>query len=253
MSLLRKTRFQSLLEGDAKKLSVFLIAELVLITLGMSIALQFDQWKEHQDKLDKEIVLLQQLYLEFEEAESAVNAGIMELDSLDKPRLKLYRNCGNNQDAMSEMELLEIVATTYSFSILPISNGVLTDAINSGKFTLINNDTLRTILSSWEDKLGSVFIFNHHVNERTEDYYVYSFNFVAFKDLDNKSYPDLNLSKSTLSTGGLKILNDRVFENQVGDVFYQGRAAKKRYQEQLLEPVREILEILKREIELKTN
>ena len=43
MSLLRKTRFKSFLEGDVKKLSMFLMAKRALITLGMTLALQVNQ------------------------------------------------------------------------------------------------------------------------------------------------------------------------------------------------------------------
>ena len=112
MSLLRKTRFKNLLDADSKKLTVFMLAELILITLGISIALQFDQWKEHQDKLDKEVVLLGNLQIEFETAESVIVNAITELDSLDKSRYKLYKNCGYNQDDLTEFELVNLVATS---------------------------------------------------------------------------------------------------------------------------------------------
>ncbi|MBT5148443.1 MAG: hypothetical protein HOM41_07755 [Flavobacteriales bacterium] len=252
MSLLRKTRFQSLFEGDAKKLSMFMLAELVLITLGMSIALQFDQWKEYQGKLDKEIVLLEQLQIEFVKAESMIVFAINELDSLDAPRFKLYKNCGNNQDELTEFELLELNVATFTFMTLTISNGVLHDAINSGKFTLIQNEKLRTQLSDWEGRVKRMEYRILKVNERIANYYTDSFNYLSYRDIDHKSYPDLDLQNSVLSHNELDILYSLRFENHIGDVFFQGRAMKNLLSSYLMEPVKEILNILEKEIELKS-
>ena len=47
MSILRKTRFKSLLDGDMKKHGFFMIAEMLLIMIGINGALQIDNWNEN--------------------------------------------------------------------------------------------------------------------------------------------------------------------------------------------------------------
>ena len=47
MSILRKTRFKSLLDGDMKKHGFFMIAEMLLIMIGITGALQIDNWNEN--------------------------------------------------------------------------------------------------------------------------------------------------------------------------------------------------------------
>ena len=253
MSLLRKTRFKNLLDADSKKLTVFMLAELILITLGISIALQFDQWKEHQDKLDKEVVLLGNLQIEFEIAESVIVNAITELDSLDKSRFKLYKNCGYNQDDLTEFELVNLVATSCGIFSLKISSGVLNNAMISGKFTLLQNDILRAKLFDWEAKLKQIQYQIMLVNEQNVLFLMYSSRYLSFRDLDHLSYPEMNLQNSVLSNNPLKILNDLRFENHIGNVSYQGRQFKRMYNDELILPLKDILRMLEEEVELKTQ
>ena len=55
MSILRKTRFKSLLEGDMKKHGFFMLAEMLMIMLGSTGAMQIDNWNENVNNRKAEI------------------------------------------------------------------------------------------------------------------------------------------------------------------------------------------------------
>ena len=120
MSILRKTRFKSLLEGDMKKHGFFMIAEMLLIMIGITGALQIDNWNENVNNKRSEIELLQQLEIEFEGVSNIINSNLENTLLKDSLLFKLYKSCGTDQQNYSHDEVLDWVArgiTTNDFDI----------------------------------------------------------------------------------------------------------------------------------------
>jgi hypothetical protein len=248
MSILRKTRLTSLLNGDMKKLSLFMMAELALITLGMTIALQFDQWKDLENKRESEQILLQQIYQEFLEADSTINFSYKTYTNRIPAIEKIYRNCGHNADDITTKEFMKLSWDMYTYNKLDINNGILIEAINSGKLSLIQNDLLRNKLSSWLELTEHVEYFEENAKDQIFDYYNYSFQFTTYRVLDASASAALRLGHSKMELDISVILNDRIFENQVGWISYNSERMLGLYEEFLITPCKEIVSLIEAEL-----
>ena len=79
MSLLRSVRKQLFFGGDRKKHVLYVFTEIMLITIGVSIAIQLNSWKDEKENHKQTIVLLQQLDVEFRQFKAVTLLGIEEL------------------------------------------------------------------------------------------------------------------------------------------------------------------------------
>jgi hypothetical protein len=251
MSFLRKTRFKVLFEGDYKIVSLFLFAELVLITLGMTIALQFDEWKDVQGKIQSEHLLLVQIQQEFLAADSSISSSYETYKSHTPSLEKVYKNCGYNQDNITSREFGELSDGIYIYNKLKLNNGILIEAINSGKLSLIQSDVLRNKLSSWGEHVEHIEYLEVNGKDQIFAYYNYSFNFTTYRDSDSDYYPHLNLGVSKMTMDINLLLNNRVFENQIGWLHYNNARMIRSYDEFLITPCREILNLIESELEIE--
>jgi hypothetical protein len=144
---------------------MFMMAKLVLITLGMTIALQFDQRKDLENKRESEQILLKQIYQEFLDADSTIIFSYKSYKSRLPCIEKIYKNCGHNVDEITTYEFGFLAGDLYAYNKLDINNGILIEAINSGKLSLIQNDLLRNKLSSWRELTEHVEYYEENAKD----------------------------------------------------------------------------------------
>ncbi len=251
MSFLRKLRHQFVLKGDAKKHALFMLAEIILITVGISVALQFDEWKEEKEVKKSEIVLLDQLYVEFNEIRNRTLVSIGEIKSRRPDIALLYQSCGKSNNNFSELRLAQLLSTAYLHQKINFNNGILEEALATGKVSLIKNDELRVALSSWENRVKDMYEVNQNLNNFMVDYINYSFKYVPYRILDDGFYPELELGASKLGKNPNLIFQDLIFENQIGLIYFQNETLERKYNNRLLTPCENILELIQQELEEK--
>ena len=146
--MLRLFRIKSF-QAPPEKYIWFAILEVLLVVIGILIALQVNNWtEEHKLRTIEKSVLM--------DLRSELNANISRLDSIINERENvlaagrlLLEQSGPDASWDSEVNfdslLFKIVVSGWKF--FPES-GVVTDMINSGKLNVIQNDSLRYMISS---------------------------------------------------------------------------------------------------------
>ena len=251
MSFIRKLRYSFVMKGDAKKHAIFMLAEIILITIGISVALQFEEWKGEKEIKKSEIVLLDQLFVEFNEIRNRTLLSIDEIKSRRPDIALLYQSCGKLDNNFTALKLSQLLSTAYMHQNFNFNNGILEEALATGKVSLIRNDELRVALSSWKNRVKEMYEINQNINNLMVKYINYSFKYVPYRILDDGFYPELDLGPSKLATNPNLIFQDLIFENQIGLIHFQNENLEGKYKVRLFAHCEIILELIRLELNEK--
>lgn len=146
--MLRLFRIKSF-QAPPKKYIWFAILEVLLVVIGILIALQVNNWTEEQKlrTIEKSVLmdLRSELYANISRLDSIIN----ERENVLAAGRLLLEQSGPDASWDSEVNfdslLFKIVLSGWKF--FPKS-GVVTDILNSGKLNVIQNDSLRYMISS---------------------------------------------------------------------------------------------------------
>ena len=246
-------------EGKTGKYFKYAIGEIILVVIGILIALQVNNLNESRKDRIKEQTILIQLEKEFKanlvqldnkiaNRNSIVEAGKQILTYLDDP--------SNNEESLMENISILTVAPTFN----PIEN----DLINSGKIELIQNQSLKRILTEWPTyvlQLGEIeteYVGNYRNillplvleigigREIDNAFWENEENFIFL--LDKKEIKDKpQIEKVYGEIDFNKIINNKKFEGVVSNAMninYIGNLESKSVRKRIIR----ILDLLKKEI-----
>ncbi|MEM7160890.1 MAG: DUF6090 family protein [Bacteroidota bacterium] len=170
------------------KYLLYAIGEIVLVVIGILIALQFNQMREDRIDREKELAYLKEIHLDFV-------SNKFQLDSLIRHNSRALHSCNRLHLLIAEIKsegLPEkfqehpmsdslIYYQRLSFSNMSFNprNGSVRALINSSSFDLIQNDSLRRCLISWQDVLDDYleeeqfamdFLFNEYSPYQLNNY-----------------------------------------------------------------------------------
>ena len=127
----------------------YAIGEIILVVIGILIALQINNWNNYNNERKKEKSILKELQKEF-------LGNKAQFDSVKKVHYRSMKSLNTIIDSLplSEKQIYSLIGdfgfATNTFTFNP-SNGVVNSLINSGNYELIQNDTLRNYLVTWQD------------------------------------------------------------------------------------------------------
>lgn len=208
--------------GRAGKFSKYLIyafGEIVLVVIGILIALQINNWNEQRKTNRQEQTLLGALRQEFvhnqKELQTVIGInrnnieGAGEFASILSPK----------KTDLSEIEIAKYWNKAFrQEAIYRPSLGVLNEAINSGNLSIIKNNELRNILSSFEADLQQL---------RKQEETVFDFRLKCYQSLRNSgnfrkildNVKDTEtwykLSPSPFENSNKLLLQSETFENDI--------------------------------------
>ena len=149
----RKIRQNLLSEGKTGKYLKYAIGEIVLVVIGILIALSINNWNENKKDRDIEQSALKNLKAEFEE-----NLEQLRIDNdLNQASLDAaYSLLQSERITYQSYRIDSLLGTALNYATFEAGTGVFDEAISSGKMRLIQNDSLKTLLSKWMGKLNEL-------------------------------------------------------------------------------------------------
>lgn len=149
----RRIRLKLLDEGNLKRYLTYAIGEILLVMIGILLAIQVNNW--NNNKLVKKSEQLALIKLK-EEVESNYfqfqNTQKVHHNIFDAADLLLSFIEETNTNFISEDSLkLAIGWIAGPNPTFNPSNGTINSLINSGKIEIIQNDSLKTMLTQWKD------------------------------------------------------------------------------------------------------
>ncbi|NER18083.1 DUF6090 family protein [Spongiivirga citrea] len=219
MKIFRKIRFQELTKSNFGKYIVYAIGEIILVVIGILIALYVNNKKEEADQLK-----LQRNHLVLIKEELENNLII-----LDKENKELHnivtnikdlvnlKNSDQPLDQVTEVHLSELLFLPLTRSIeIDYENGAFNNFVTSGNLEDIKNDSIKTILRSWNRKIETVKLQEYAVNEAFDK----AVNFVNTNGSLKTVLDKIGLSKAYLEVNDNSepysnkfLLRSRQFEN----------------------------------------
>ncbi len=136
--------------GQFLKYSRYAIGEIVLVVVGILIALQINNWNEHQKELEKEINYLHNVKKDLSKAIEQIDAYIVKRESqIISSRLVLEHFEGKPVDDPSIFNKNAI--NVYTWRKFFLSLNTYKELTNSGNLSLISNDSIKNGLLDLEE------------------------------------------------------------------------------------------------------
>jgi len=159
----RRIRQQLLSENKFTKYLIYAAGEIVLVVIGILIALQINKNREAQLAREKEQVYLKEIHLDFlsnkeqldsiryinREARKAGERLVYHIDQIKQNYKPRNYSSYPFLDSMATYQGKLFANKSYN-----PKNGTVNALINSSSFDLIQNDSLRRMLVTWNDVLG---------------------------------------------------------------------------------------------------
>ncbi len=145
----RRIRQRLVSENRFYKYLLYAIGEIILVVIGILLALQINNWNQQRIEDKKEIELLIDLKDEFEnnliELEESININkIVTQSCIDLTNI-IRSNSLSKQSGVVDKLLVAI----GNFNSFDAKTGISSEIVNSGKLSILKNETLRIQLNNW--------------------------------------------------------------------------------------------------------
>jgi len=230
--LLRQNRFSSYL--------LYALGEIVLVVMGILIALQINTNSQHNKDREKEQIYLKSFRVDLEK----------DIEELDRIITKAKNTTRKSDSLLSHFENLiplndqefEIcVIDLADFTIYLSHEGTVRDIMGSGELSVIENDSVRFEIASWEADLKLIREWESLSKVSAVQYMDYlSHNADMYKNILGQPI----LSEEIIS----RILGDRYFLNLVSERKHATEILARLYKAEKAS-VHHTLSMLKREIQ----
>lgn len=192
MSFIRNLRHNFILKSDYKKHAVFMLFEILLITIGISIALQFDDWENAKKDAEVRTQYLIDLKKELESDVAFFRKLIPGQKRTELVTREVYRVLKENDLEVDMLQFTNDLAGITRWSAWGRKPVIWRELQFSGKLDLISNRELVSDLQYYYDDLDT-----HYSNEllefvdKTNEMRNLLFELFALEDMDNyfESYP----------------------------------------------------------------
>jgi len=149
----RKIRYNLMEQNKNGKYLKYAIGEIVLVVIGILIALSINNWNEERKDRIEELVALKDLKKEFE-------TNRFDIDSLFQFKKMMIRNWDSYLTTVSNRELHDSVRSisrpSIGFKQFYFSSTILNSILTTGKIDKIQNDSLKYLLTIWNDVLSDL-------------------------------------------------------------------------------------------------
>ncbi|WP_445385832.1 DUF6090 family protein [Robiginitalea sp. IMCC44478] len=154
IKIFRTIRKRFLSENKFSKYLAYAIGETILVVLGILIALQVNTWNEERKDRQEEQLILSALNKDFtknlELFETAKEIHYTAKANAEK--LLALVNSPKEENFFTDENIALVKGALESHTFNP-SNGVVHSLISSGNYQLLQNDSLQSLIISWNDVL----------------------------------------------------------------------------------------------------
>ena len=226
LTFFRRIRKGLLGTGATRNYLVYAIGEIALVVIGILIALQINTWNQNRiDKSREERVL--------NDISNEIRSNLKRVDFILNKKEEIVRNCRiflnhtNSNPVWPDNLNFDnlIVKTIVSGWYYNPENGVLTDVLNSGKLELIQNDSLRYMITSlpaltnqlqYEDGIVKDDLHNLYLPFMIQKFPIRNTNIIESGDLGNEEASVLTqVNRSKFKGNPVDLLSDPEFENNL--------------------------------------
>ncbi len=213
INFFRKIRKKLADENKPLKYARYAFGEILLVVIGILIALQINNWNEHQKELKQEKVIMSNLNNEIIKNNKLLNKHRIQYQEVKKSINFLMSLMGQSENEIAKYNidsLLYIAIDVYDFR--PTEN-VFSEIIASGKLDLITSDSLKNALFEWTAGLKVKEEAVEGLDHMTQNSFIpYLTKNGSLKNIDSYGFLQWK-EKSRLKSNNLKLFSQNEFEN----------------------------------------
>ncbi|GLU44435.1 DUF6090 family protein [Allomuricauda sp. NBRC 101325] len=146
----RNIRKQLFSENKFSKYLLYALGEIILVVVGILIALQLNNWSQQKQDRHREQLILKQLNSEFQNNKQLFELGRStyqtKLEACNK--VISFFPLPEEQKADSIVKYFQGIFQSYMYNP---SNGLVESLLYSSSIEVIQNDSLKHLLTSWKD------------------------------------------------------------------------------------------------------
>ena len=242
----------------------YAIGEIILVVIGILLALSINNWNTRRIEGKQEKQILKQIKAEYEDNKTQLLSKMEGRFRINKAASKLLEYHSEPATIDPDSLAIYISATLFRPTFDP-ATGVMDELVNSGKLYLIQNDSLRILLSNWygkyfievreEEQVAMDFVQSHYVPYLMERYQLrnahYSLNVESPLDIlwfsfDKEQYQSV-LGSSRTKDDGTLLINDTLFENYISTLIINHTVANNQ-SVGVLDRMNEVIELIDQEL-----
>lgn len=221
INFFRKIRKKLADDNNFFKYARYAIGEILLVVIGILIALQINNWNEHQKVVKAEKEILKNLTQEFLSNKRELKRRKTIVLKTFEANSLLMSFFGKEKVQLQEMNMDSLIFYSVEYDQYNPSENTILDLLQSGRFDLISNERLKNLLFDWtrEYKLTQERYSDCDEKLRTELIPYLTMHY-SMKDIDQ--YGALQWkTKSAFEIDKYKLFNDYIYENLTDDWMYR--------------------------------
>lgn len=196
-------------EGKTSKYLKYAIGEIVLVVIGILIALSINNWNEERKDRTEELSALIDLKREFESNRNDIDS-LYQFKRIRANEWETYLSTVSNPNLHDSLR--SVGRPTIGFRVFNFSSTILNSILTTGKIDKIQNDSLKYILTNWEDILS-----DHNWFIGMQESYVPQFLEIEAKFLPNAAIlisdtPNYFHSEDEIKTMRLKAIENKEYQ-----------------------------------------
>lgn len=250
LKIFRKIRHNMINEGNLKRYLFYAIGEILLVMIGILLALQVNNWNEERKVKKAESRAIINLINEFERnIEDLVRVWNLKLKS--ERELRKYLQILNS-DTLSISYITSLDRPDIGGYTWNPTNPIMNSLLSTGKLDNIKNDSLKSMLTSWNDLVEDYLEQQSIYNQITiPNFFEYENKALPAKVMegnhDFKHTSEKYISKFDILKSRENIINKMAYHNQLANcinrLYIQVASAK-----EVIQISNHVLEMLKEEI-----
>ncbi|MDF0717405.1 DUF6090 family protein [Muricauda sp. 334s03] len=219
IKLFRNIRKKLLSEGKTANYLKYAIGEIVLVVIGILIALQINNWNEHRKELQKESVIVKELYKELQQNLKATTKHRQQIEEINQEVLFLLNISDDSLKLLTNEDLNQHIFNSSLISPFTPFNQKLKRILAIENFGFSHSKTLVNELQDYNNSIEGISSINLSARDVFKNRMVpFLSENLSLKNLMHEIYPEKITKNDSIVDVG-PIIKSMAFENLYADLF----------------------------------
>jgi len=223
INLFRKRRKQLAQENKALKYTRYAFGEIVLVVIGILIALSINNWNNARIKNKDAVSLSKRILIETKKNKKELEYQINRVKELQDETQTLLNLISSDYTSKNEKLVDSLLYGLISTPLYEFNASTLEEALNTGQISILQSDSLRTLLYDIPQKMIRVHNYEEEMTRDIENNLMpFLYNEISLRQMDQRFSEKLKLNgESKLNHFDNRIiLSMKKFENIVDNKYF---------------------------------
>lgn len=217
-------------QNKVSKYLLYAFGEILLVVIGILIALQINNWNQHQQELKKEEQIIASLHVEFNQNKKLIKTRINAVQKSTDACFQIMDVLLIGETATNAKHIDSLLYWAIEYGPFIPNNNTYTEIINTGEIQLLTNEVVKNALFEYNRELDNNRATYNMLEKWIEEGVLpYLTDHIAIRNIDIYGLIGWK-DKSRFDAGFEKLIDDRKFENVIDNNVYHLKRLGEEYQ-----------------------